>query len=121
MGWIEGLVTFIATYYRELTKAMFGTAKAWHVTTHLAKRVLDDVGTIRQSAQGDFEAGNAVKICQNIVWAVFKAHDVMAEYKQLSFKNHGLSIFYTFIISPCPRRVHVFSKITATCCNVVVA
>jgi cell division septum initiation protein DivIVA len=29
-----------------------------------------------------------VKICQNIVWAVLKAHDVMAEYKRLSFKNH---------------------------------
>jgi hypothetical protein len=88
MGWIEGLITFIDTYYRELTKAKFGAAKAWHVTTRLAKRVLDDVGTIRQSAQGGFEAGNAVKICQNIVWAVLKAHDVMAEYKRLSFKNH---------------------------------
>jgi hypothetical protein len=88
MGWIEGFITFIDTYYRELTKAKFGSAKAWHVTTRLAKRVLDEVGTTRQSAQGGFEAGNAVKICQNIVWAVLKAHDVMAEYKRLSFKNH---------------------------------
>jgi hypothetical protein len=88
MGWIEGFITFIDTYYRELTKAKFGSAKAWHVTTRLAKRVLDDVGTIRQSAQGGFEAGNAVKICQNIVWAVLKAHDTMSEYKRLSFKNH---------------------------------
>jgi hypothetical protein len=88
MGWIEGLVTFIDTYYRELTKAKFGAPKAWHVTTRLAKRILDKVGTTRQSAQGGFEAGNAVKICQNIVWAVLKAHDVMAEYKRLSFKNH---------------------------------
>jgi hypothetical protein len=88
MGWIEGFITFMDTYYRELTKAKFGSAKAWHVTTRLAKRVLDEVGTTRQSAQGGFEAGNAVKICQNIVWAVLKAHDVMAEYKRLSFKNH---------------------------------
>ena len=88
MGWIEGFITFIDTYYRELTKAKFGSPKAWHVTTRLAKRVLDEVGTVRQSAQGGFEAGNAVKICQNIVWAVLKAHDVMAEYKRLSFKNH---------------------------------
>jgi hypothetical protein len=88
MGWIEGFITFIDTYYRELTKAKFGSAKAWHVTTRLAKKVLDDVGTTRQSAQGGFEAGNAVKICQKIVWAVLKAHDVMADYKRLSFKNH---------------------------------
>jgi hypothetical protein len=88
MGWIDGFITFIDTYYRELSKAKFGPAKSWHVTTRLAKKILDEVGTIRQSAQGRFEAGNAVKICQNIVWAVLKAHDVMTEYKRLSFKNH---------------------------------
>jgi hypothetical protein len=82
MGWIKGLITFIDTYYRKLTKAKFGLAKAWHVTTWHAKRVLDKVG--------GFGAGNAVKICQNIVWAVLKAHDVMVEYKRLSFKNHPL-------------------------------
>jgi hypothetical protein len=88
MGWIEGIITFIDTYYRELTKSKCGAAKAWHVTTTcLVKWVLNNVGTFRQSAQGGFEAGNAVKICQNIVWAVLKAHDVMAEYKRLSFKN----------------------------------
>ena len=63
MGWIEGFITFIDTYYRELTKAKFGSAKAWHVTPRLAKRVLDKVGTTRQSAQGGFEAGYSVKIC----------------------------------------------------------
>jgi hypothetical protein len=88
MGWIKGLITFINTYYQELMKAKFGTAKAWHVTTCLAKQVLDDVGTIRQRVQGGFEAGNVVKICQNIVWEdILKAHDVMVEYKQLLFKN----------------------------------
>ena len=88
MGWIEGFITFIDTYYRELSKAKFGAAKAWHVTTRLGKRILDEVGTTRQSAQGGFEAGNAVRICQNIVWAVMKAQDTMSEYKRLSFKNH---------------------------------
>jgi hypothetical protein len=60
MGWIEGLITFIDTYYRELSKAKFGPAKSWHVTTRLAKRILDEAGTTHQSAQGGFEAGNAV-------------------------------------------------------------
>jgi hypothetical protein len=88
MGWIKGLITFVDTYYRELTKAKFGALKTWHVTTCRTKRIRDKVGTTRQSAQGGFEAGNAVKICQNIVWAVFKAHNVMAEYKRLLFRNH---------------------------------
>jgi hypothetical protein len=65
MDWIEGFITFINNYYRELSKAKFGAAKAWHVTTRLAKQVLDEVERIRQSAQGGFEAGNSVKIFQN--------------------------------------------------------
>jgi hypothetical protein len=56
MDWIEELFTFIVTYNCELSKAKFGVAKAWHVTTCLAKPVLDEVGTIRQSSQGGFEA-----------------------------------------------------------------
>jgi hypothetical protein len=31
-----------------------------------------------------------MQICQKIVWPILKAHDVMSEYEQLSFKNHML-------------------------------
>jgi hypothetical protein len=46
-AWIVGFVQFIDEYYRELSKAKFGPTKAWHVTTRLAKRILDEVGTPR--------------------------------------------------------------------------
>jgi hypothetical protein len=54
------LFLFMDSYYRDLTKAKFGTGKAWHVTTHLAKRMLDDIASAQQSAQGSFIAGNPI-------------------------------------------------------------
>jgi hypothetical protein len=29
-GWIHGFISFIDTYYLQLNKAKFGSAKAWH-------------------------------------------------------------------------------------------
>jgi hypothetical protein len=88
VAWIIGFIQFIDEYYRELSKAKFGPAKAWHVTTRLAKRILDEVGTPRYGVQGAFRVGDSVQICQQIFWAVLKSHDVMASYKRLNFKNH---------------------------------
>jgi hypothetical protein len=87
-AWIIGFTQFIDEYYRELSKAKFGSAKAWHVTTRLAKRILDEIGTQRYGVQNAFAVGDSRQICQQIVWAVLKSHDVMAEYKRLNFKNH---------------------------------
>jgi hypothetical protein len=87
-AWIIGFIQFIDEYYRELSKAKFGSAKAWHVTTRLAKRILDDVGTQRYGVQNAFHVGDSRQICQQIVWAVLKSHDTMTQYKRLNFKNH---------------------------------
>jgi uncharacterized protein YoxC len=81
-GWIIGFIQFIDKYHSELSKAKFGAGKAWHVTTRLAKRILDDVGDQRYGIQNTFQ------ICQQIAWAVLKSHDLMAEFKNLEFKNH---------------------------------
>jgi hypothetical protein len=88
VAWIIGFIQFMDEYYRELSKAKFGTGKAWHVTTRLAKRILDDVGTQRYGVQNAFQVGDSRQICQQILWAVLKSHDVMQEYKRLNFKNH---------------------------------
>jgi hypothetical protein len=87
-AWIVGFIQFIDEYYRELSKAKFGPAKSWHVTTRLAKRILDEVGTPRYGTQGSFQVGNSTQICQRIVWAVLKSHDVMGAFKRLNYKNH---------------------------------
>jgi hypothetical protein len=88
VAWIIGFIQFIDEYYRELAKAKFGPTKAWHVTTRLAKRILEEVGTPRYGVQGAFQVGDSTQICQQIFWSVLKSHDVMASYKRLNFKNH---------------------------------
>jgi phage shock protein A len=88
VAWIIGFIQFVDEYYRELSKAKFGAGKAWHVTTRLAKRILDEVGTQRYGVQNAFQVGDSRQICQQILWAVLKSHDVMQEYKRLNFKNH---------------------------------
>jgi hypothetical protein len=88
VAWITGFIQFVDEYYRDLTRAKFGLAKAWHVTTRLAKVILDEVGTPRYRVQDTFEVGSLTQICQQIFWVVLKRHDVMASYKRLNFKNH---------------------------------
>lgn len=90
--WIIGFIQFIDKYYRELSKAKFGPTKAWHVMTHLAKRMLEEAGMPRYSVQGAFQVCNSTQICQQIFWAVLKGllkgHNIMSGYKLLNFKNH---------------------------------
>jgi hypothetical protein len=88
VAWIHGFISFIDTYYRELNKAKFGAAKAWHVTTRLAKRMLDDIASARQSVHGSFIAGDPTQVCQKVIWGVLKAHDVMADFKKHGYKHH---------------------------------
>jgi hypothetical protein len=68
IAWMHGSMNFIEGYYRYLTKAKFGTGKAWHVTTCLAKRMLDNITAARQSVKESFIAGNPIQVCQKVVW-----------------------------------------------------
>jgi hypothetical protein len=88
VAWIHGFISFIDTYYCKLNKAKFGSAKAWHVTTRLAKRMLDDIASARQSVHSSFIAGDPTQVCQKVVWGVLKAHDVMAAFKKHGYKHH---------------------------------
>jgi hypothetical protein len=88
IGWMHGFISFIDSYYRDLTKATFGTGKAWHVTTRLGKRMLDNIASARQSVQGLFIAGDPIQVCQKVVWGVLKAHDATADFKKHGFKHH---------------------------------
>jgi hypothetical protein len=85
VAWIAGFIQFVDEYYRDLTRAKFGSTKAWHMTTRLAKVILDKVGTPRYGVQGSFQVGNSIQICQQMFWAVLKSHNVMASYKRLNF------------------------------------
>ena len=86
-AWVEGFIVFIDNNYRDLTKAKFGTKKAWHVTTRLGRRIFIEVAIPRDGVQNSFRAGDNFQVCERIFWAVFKSHGVMGRYKLHNFKD----------------------------------
>jgi hypothetical protein len=58
VSWVEGFIVFLDDYHLDLTKAKFGTKKAWHVATRLGKRILEEITTPRNGVSNSFEAGN---------------------------------------------------------------
>jgi hypothetical protein len=87
VSWLEGFIVFLDDYYRDLTKARFGSKKAWHVTTRLGRRMLLEIAVPRNGIQNSFQAGRNDQICQRIIWSVLKAHDIMARYKRHNYKD----------------------------------
>jgi hypothetical protein len=87
VSWLEGYIVFLDDYYRDLTKAKFGSKKAWHVTTRLGRRMLLEIAVPRNGVQNTFHVGQNDQICQRIIWSVLKAHDVMARHKRHNYKD----------------------------------
>jgi hypothetical protein len=87
VSWLEGFIVFIDDYHRDLTKARFGTKKAWHVTTRLGRRMLLELASPRNGVQNSFQTGKNDQICERIFWSVIKSHDVMARYKRHNYKD----------------------------------
>jgi hypothetical protein len=74
-------------YHRDFTKVKFGTKKAWHVATRLGKRILEEISYPQNGVSNSFEAGNNKQVCQQILWAVLRANDIMAWYKHNGYKD----------------------------------
>jgi hypothetical protein len=87
VSWVQGFIVFLDDYHRDLTKAKFGTKKAWHVATRLGKRILEEIAIPRNGVSNSFEAGNSEQVCQRIFWSVIRTHDIMARYKRNGFKD----------------------------------
>jgi hypothetical protein len=85
------LKDFIDEYYKELTRGKFGTKKAWHVTTRLAKRLLVEVAAPRQvGVVKALHAGDLTQIARNIFWASLRSLDIMERVQGNHFKNDPL-------------------------------
>jgi hypothetical protein len=90
VGWLRGLKDFIDEYYKELTRGKFGTKKAWHVTTRLAKRLLVEVAAPRVGVVKSLHAGNLSQIARTIFWASLRSLDIMERIQGNHFKNDPL-------------------------------
>ena len=83
----NGLINFISDTYKEYTLARFSSAKAWSITTRLARRIICHVGLPRVGVQKTFRAGSPVKIGEAIFWATLKTLDLMVEVTKIGFRD----------------------------------
>lgn len=84
---IDGLLNFVDETYREYIQTRFGKAKAWHVATRLAKRLLLQVAKSREGVYKLFKTGRVDLIAPEMFWASLLSLDEMVEIRQLNFKN----------------------------------
>jgi hypothetical protein len=71
----------------ELTRAKFSASRGWSLITRLVSRILIEVAAPRNGVKQNFVTGRNDIIAQQIFWAVIRSHDIMARYKDKSFKN----------------------------------
>jgi hypothetical protein len=90
VGWIRGLKDFMDEYYKELTRGKFGTKKAWHVTTRLAKQLHVEVAVPRVGVVKTLHASDLAQIAQTIFWASLRSLDIMERIQGNHFKNDPL-------------------------------
>jgi hypothetical protein len=90
VAWVSGFLSFIQDYYEDLTMGKFGSRKGWHVTTRLAKRLIEEVHVPRSSVIKSIKTGNAPHIAKHLFWASLKSMDICARIKNNNFKNDPL-------------------------------
>jgi hypothetical protein len=87
ISWIEAFIIFIDDTYDELTQAKFSAARGWSLITRLACRILMEVSAPRNGIKQTFTTGRNDLIAKQIFWSIIQSHDIMAKYKDQSFKN----------------------------------
>jgi hypothetical protein len=90
--WIEAFIIFIDDTYDEFTQAKFSAVRVWSLITRLAYRFLVEVSTPWNGVKQMFTTGPNDLIAKQIFWSVLQSHDLMANYKDNSFKNDSLSV-----------------------------
>ena len=87
VSWIEGLVKFIDDTFNEYSRCRYGAVKAFHITTRLAKSLIEKVAKPRNSVQNSFRISNPEDISKAITYATLKSLDNMIEISSAGFKN----------------------------------
>jgi hypothetical protein len=96
---IEALVKFIDDFVKHLTTAKFSVKKAFHATSHLAKRILTERYEPRQGILKTFKTGNIEHTSAFIFWATIRSLDLGLGFKSTGFDN--LHIFSLELVTFC--------------------
>ena len=84
---ITSLLNFMETTYRTYVRSQFSATKSWHITTRLAKSIIEKVNTPRYGVLESFKAGDAKDIGKSIFYSTLQCLDIMNDFMKLKFDN----------------------------------
>lgn len=85
--WANKLVKFINDTFREYSRAMYGSKKAWHVTTKLAVSLTEYISSSRTVVHNSFRVGNHMSVSKAVTFSFLRSLDLMIEIEKLEFRN----------------------------------
>jgi len=87
VAWVDGLVKFIDDTFNEYSRSRYGSKKAWHITTRLAKSLIDKVAMPRNSVHNTFTIKKPSQVSKSISFASLRSLDLMMGIMEVNFKN----------------------------------
>ena len=87
VAWVDGLIKFIDDTYNEYSRSKYSPKKVWHITTRLAKALIEKVASPRNSIHNSFSIRAPSGVAKSITYASLRSLDLMTEILSLNFKN----------------------------------
>ena len=92
IAWVEDIIKFLDDTYKEYVLARFGKRKAWHISTRLAKYLVEEVAQPRNSLQNTFKAGNPNQIAKVMFYSTLKSLDLIHSSFKRYHEQYGKGI-----------------------------
>ena len=87
VAWVDGLIKFVDDTFNEYSRSRYGHKKAWHITTRLAKSLIDKVAMPRNSIHNTFAIKKPSQVSKSISFASLRSLDLMMGIMEVNFKN----------------------------------
>jgi len=87
VSWVDSMMKFVDDTFNEYSRSRYGPKKAWHITTRLAKALIEKIAQPRNSVQNSFRINNPSEVCRSITYASLRSLDLMMEISSMNFKN----------------------------------
>ena len=90
ISWTENLIKFMDDTYEIYNRTQYGRAKAWHVVTRLATKLIEAVAKPRIGMHHMFHMSKPELMANVIFYTTLKSLDVMAVIKSFNFRDSPL-------------------------------
>ena len=85
--WCDNFIKLLDDTYNEYARSKYGSKKAWHITTRLAKALIEKVALPRNFIHNAFRINNPAEVANAITYASLRSLVLMMEISTLNFKN----------------------------------